>query len=521
MTTDLNKRQFTDRVVADVKHFLDWGEVPRGGSKARFEQTWRGFHIGDHDELIHTESQRQVVSHGEIIPLLSRLYAQPSYKAGRDRFHARILDKYLGVSREDVMTFLHHQETWQLSQPTHKLKTRQVVLSNRPLDHMQIDLIDFSKYSALNNGDHWILTCVDLFSKHCWALPIKTKHAKSVAKALRQIVDDPVMAGRTPKIVQSDNGTEFKEEVSSLLASRRIKQIFSKSYSPWTNGAVERFNGTLKRAIMDHMAQFDTAKWNDVLPELTRGYNQSKHSVTRARPVDLLDPAATADVLASARQRIHAAARRRLDARSFPLISVGDTVRLSARTDSEVRRMELLGQSKGKVPNWSKELYTVVSISEPSSEALTLPQYRVSSAESKEAVQQRFYRNDLQRIDPELLMVNETNRPDYSHGVIFDQEKHLRKVRTRQSAAAEQRPRRERSKPEVALKVPRRRPRRRTTKDKPLYDVAEVMEEQAHGRQRLYRVRWEGYPAEEDWTWQTAASIRHTPAFEEWRARSI
>jgi len=55
---------------------------------------------------------------------------------------------------------------------------------------------------------------------------------------------------RRPLILQSDNGGEFRNEVvRSLLAQYHIKQVFSKAYTPTTQGLVERFNQTLKAKI--------------------------------------------------------------------------------------------------------------------------------------------------------------------------------------------------------------------------------------------------------------------------------
>ena len=198
----------------------------------------------------------------QIVPLLTELYAQPSWKSGRDRLYHRIGQQCLGISRRDVMDFLKRQETWQLHQTIHKPPTRQTVSVNRPLDHWQIDLIDFTAQTTFNNGHRFILTVIDGFTKYAWAKPIKTKHASSVAEAMRNVFDDHVLHNRLPKIIQSDNGGEFKDEVSRLLAERGIKQIFSEPFKPTTQGLIERFNGTLKRAR--HLSAHDTVRHQEV-----------------------------------------------------------------------------------------------------------------------------------------------------------------------------------------------------------------------------------------------------------------
>jgi transposase InsO family protein len=536
MADSVDRRQYADQAVQEAIQRLQH-------SPDVAQRRWRGFHVAD-GVLIHSATNRQVVPLSRVVPLLTELYAQPSWKSGRDRFHARVAERYVGISRRDVMDFLRRQETWQLHRPIRRLRVRQVVLSRRPLDHWQMDLVDFTAHTALNNGHRFVLTVMDCFTKYAWARPLKSKHAASVAAALRDVLGDPVLAGRTPKIIQSDNGTEFQERVSRLLADRNIKHVFSAAYRPTTQGMIERFNGTLKRALFEHMSQFGTRKWNDVLPEICGGYNASRHSVTGAAPAALMDPAASDEALEAAITRIRAAARKRLNrssvvAGSFSELHVGDTVRLSARTDAETRRMELLGQHSGTRTNWSRELFVVTHISEPSADALALPSYRIETSDG-EPLRRRFYRDDLQRVGADTLMTNEARRPDYSRGSLFNQEVHLSALPARRRAAAAAPRRSERRKARnnsvVASPVRPVRPQRRSSRQRarrrplapngaqeqqPRYEVAEIMQQRQRNRRPIYLVRWVGFPDEVDWTWEPKQHIKNTPAFALWRGAGM
>lgn len=130
-------------------------------------------------------------------------------------------------------------------------------------------------------------------------------------------------------------------------------------------------------------------------------------------------------------------------------------------------------------------------------------------------------------------MVNEAKRPDYSHGTIFNQEAHLRRISTRESKTAEERPRRSRMPPPssispVVAQAPHRRRRPAAAHapapaghghDEQLYDVAEIMSQRQRNRKQNFLVRWEGYPNKTDWTWEPLRHIKHTPAFAEWRKK--
>jgi transposase InsO family protein len=46
-----------------------------------------------------------------------------------------------------------------------------------------------------------------------------------------------------PEMLQSDQGTHFRNEVVKHLCARlKTEQVFTPVYSPWLNGTVERLN---------------------------------------------------------------------------------------------------------------------------------------------------------------------------------------------------------------------------------------------------------------------------------------
>jgi len=57
-------------------------------------------------------------------------------------------------------------------------------------DLYQIDLADVSNLSPFNDGMRYLLTCIDVFTKRAWAMPIKAKSARNVTDAFEKIVDE-------------------------------------------------------------------------------------------------------------------------------------------------------------------------------------------------------------------------------------------------------------------------------------------------------------------------------------------
>ena len=62
---------------------------------------------------------------------------------------------------------------------------------------------------------NWILQVKDHFSKFCWAKPLERKEAREVSQSIRDVF---FMFG-PPKILQSDNGREFVNELINSLQS--------------------------------------------------------------------------------------------------------------------------------------------------------------------------------------------------------------------------------------------------------------------------------------------------------------
>ena len=46
-----------------------------------------------------------------------------------------------------------------------------------------LDLVDLSSISKQNDGNNFLLTAIDVFSRYAWVVPIKRKTGENVVKA--------------------------------------------------------------------------------------------------------------------------------------------------------------------------------------------------------------------------------------------------------------------------------------------------------------------------------------------------
>ena len=64
-----------------------------------------------------------------------------------------------------------------------------------------------------------MLTCIDVFGKRAWAVPVRRKTGRNVAEAFKKILVDG-----NCNILQNDKGTEFLNPTfQSMLRRRGIK----------------------------------------------------------------------------------------------------------------------------------------------------------------------------------------------------------------------------------------------------------------------------------------------------------
>ncbi len=80
-------------------------------------------------------------------------------------------------------------------------------LPARPFDVIGIDLLQLLRS---HQGFSYVLVCIDYFSKFTVLAPLPNKSATAVAHAL---FSDLICPYTTPRVLLSDNGTEFKNQI--------------------------------------------------------------------------------------------------------------------------------------------------------------------------------------------------------------------------------------------------------------------------------------------------------------------
>jgi transposase InsO family protein len=96
-------------------------------------------------------------------------------------------------------------------------------------------------------GNRYIVVAMDYFTRWPEAKPLKSANAETVATF---IYEEIICRYGAPKVIQSDQGTHFVNELIRNLTERfKVKHSLSSPYHPQSNGLVERFNRTLCEGI--------------------------------------------------------------------------------------------------------------------------------------------------------------------------------------------------------------------------------------------------------------------------------
>ena len=150
-------------------------------------------------------------------------------------------------------------------------------------DVWSLDILDLKDYGPENNrGYRYVLVTIDNFSKYGWTIPLKNKYAQTIKDSFENIL---ISSKRKPNLIESDRGKEFYNNIFQDFLNENNIKLYSRNSS---YGAVfaERFNRTIRDLLKKIVFEQGDAKWIDILPTITKQYNNRIHSSTKLSPKD-------------------------------------------------------------------------------------------------------------------------------------------------------------------------------------------------------------------------------------------
>ena len=269
---------------------------------------------------------------------------------------------------EGVKKWLESQDVYTLHKPVrYKFPRRKVIVAG-PNQQWQADLVDVSRLRRHNQGNRFLLTCIDVFSKKAWVVPLKDKTGSSLLGAF-QSINHPL-----PKTLQTDKGTEFTNKKFQHWLSKKGVRFFTSENDDIKASIVERFNRSLKSKLWRYFTHHNTLTYVDILDSVVDVYNRTPHRSIGMAPNDV-----TAGNKARVWLRLYADPPLYKE----PSLQVGDTVRIS-----KARR----AFKKGYLPHWSEEIFNIVERKGTHPPTFVLGDY------SNEILKGTFYPQELQKV---------------------------------------------------------------------------------------------------------------------------
>ena len=224
-------------------------------------------------------------------------------------------------------------------------------------DIWSLDILDLKDYGPENiRGYRYVLVIIDNFSKFGWTVPLKKRNALTIKYYFENIL---VSSKRKPNLIESDRGKEFYNYIFQDFLNKNNIKIYSRNTSL---GAVfaERFNRTIRDLLKRPVFEKGDGKWVDVLPVITKQYNNRVHSSTKLTPIQ-----------ASLKKNEGYVYKNLLDKRKKfkPKFLIENLVR-----NADLKKTF----SKGDATNWSYKMYKITEIINdtiPSSKMDNLPEH--------------------------------------------------------------------------------------------------------------------------------------------------
>lgn len=156
------------------------------------------------------------------------------------------------------------------------------IFASLPMDHIAIDTL--GPLPTSQEGKKYILVAIDVFTRFVFLRALTDKTALSVAKELFNICCE---FGH-PQIIQSDNGTEFVNEViEHLTLLYHWDHRLSTPYYPQGNGLAESAVKSCLTLVRKRFADEPT-NWSTMLASIQVGINQSINSLHGSSPFSLM-----------------------------------------------------------------------------------------------------------------------------------------------------------------------------------------------------------------------------------------
>ena len=309
-------------------------------------------------------------------------FNSPAGFGGENRFLDGV-KKYIGRSKgilKRARQWLAAADSYSVHRPrrTGRKRPRMPTIVSGVGVMAQMDLADFPRFSQFNDGNRYILVCIDAFSWMVWAESVTDKSAASVVRAANKIF---TRMRNTPTHIQTDTGKEFYNVDFTRLMKKYKMTHYSTRNMDKKATIAERFIRTLKDKIYRFLTFSSGFRYSDVLQKIVQQYNNTIHSSIGIEPsrVNYSNQEEIFNRLQNDERKPSTYGNNKRPSRLMP----GDNVRLSSIRSTF---------DKSSTANWTEEIFKVKTVKN------TKPNVYKLVDLNDESVEGIFYDFELQKV---------------------------------------------------------------------------------------------------------------------------
>lgn len=278
--------------------------------------------------------------------------------------------------REQAIEWLPGHEAYSLHKQVLLRYPRRKTIVSGPNIQLQADLIDVTSEAEKNDGIHFILSAIDVFSRKAFVRPLRSKHGAGVVRALTEIYEIHPF-----QHLQTDKGKEFLNSSVKAMCKRLKVNHFTSEDDHTKASIAERFNRTLRGKIFRHFTATMNGEYISSLQSFVDAYNKTVHSATALTPNEV-----SLENMEDTFIRLYEPDSKPDWAKNSTIKSLqpGDHVRIS-----KTRR----AFDRGYTPNWTNEVFVVVK----RVRGVTPRAYQIKDL-LDEDVAGTFYTQELQKV---------------------------------------------------------------------------------------------------------------------------
>ena len=204
---------------------------------------------------------------------------------GITRLFHYVKTKNLPYSIEEVKSVCEPCGTCMKEKPRFLQTKGTLIKATQPFQQLNIDFKGPLPCSA--NGNRYLLTLIDEYSRFPFAFPCRDMTSQTVIKCFNQLFS---LFGM-PDYIHNDRAPDFlSSEVKTYLNSKGIATSKTSRYNPRGNGQAERYNGVIWKTVRLAVSSrnMNLSSWESVLPDALHSVRSLLCTATNETPHERL-----------------------------------------------------------------------------------------------------------------------------------------------------------------------------------------------------------------------------------------